>query len=131
MMPQPDLPSIEEHFVASGRQVLPRVGVAAHETGKILGVAHAPLLSVALDVLQQDNRAPSPPSGLLEVSPVSAVSASPLAAPASLLERLSPEQHASYLSVRARLPWHLREVVFDLHGTNWTLEAIEQLGDDL
>ena len=35
MMPQPDLPSVEEHFVASGRQALPLVGVAALEPGDI------------------------------------------------------------------------------------------------
>ena len=61
-MPQSHLRSVEEHFVASGRPVLPLVGVAALELGDTLGVAHAPLLSVALDVLQQDNRAPSLPS---------------------------------------------------------------------
>ena len=70
--------------------------MAALEPGDILGVAHAPLLSVPPDVLQQNNRALSPPSCPSEVSPVSAVTASPLAAPASpslaLLERLSPEQ---------------------------------------
>ena len=48
---------------------------------------------VPLDVSNQDHRAPNPPSGLSEVS---AVTASFLAAPASpslaLLERLSPEQ---------------------------------------
>ena len=55
MMPQPDLPSVEEYFVASGRQVLPLVGVSALEPGDILGVAHAPLLSVPLDVLRLDN----------------------------------------------------------------------------
>ena len=135
MIPLPDLPSVEEHFVASGRQVLLLVGVAALEPGDILGVAHAPLLSVPLNVLQQDNRAPSPPSGLSEVSSVSAVIASPVAAPASpspaLLERLSPEQRASFLHVWARLSLHLREVAIDLHGTDWTPEAIEQLGDAL
>ena len=55
MMPQPDLPSVEEHFVASGRQALPLVGVAALELGDIRCVAHGPLLSVPLDVLQKDN----------------------------------------------------------------------------
>ena len=36
-MPQFDMPSVEEHFVASGRQVLSLVGVAALEPGDILG----------------------------------------------------------------------------------------------
>ena len=41
-------PSFEENFVTSGRQALPLVGVADLEPGSILGVAHAPLLSVPL-----------------------------------------------------------------------------------
>ena len=61
VMPLPDLPSVEEHFVASGRQDLPLVEVADLEPEDILGVAHAPLLSVPLDVSQQDNGAPNPP----------------------------------------------------------------------
>ena len=51
MRPQPDLLSAEEHFVASGQQVLPLAGVADLEPGDILGVAHAPLMRVPLDVL--------------------------------------------------------------------------------
>ena len=42
-MPQPDLHSAEEHFVASRLQVLPLVEVAGLEPGDILGVAHGPL----------------------------------------------------------------------------------------
>ena len=106
IMPKPNLPSVEEHYVASGRQVLPLVGVAALEPGDILGAAHAPLLSVPLDVLQQDTRAHSPPSGLSEVPSVSAVTASPVPAPASplppMLKRLSPEQRVSFLRIWAR-----------------------------
>ena len=41
MMPPPDLSSVEEHFVASRRQVLSLVGVADLEAGDVLGVAHA------------------------------------------------------------------------------------------
>ena len=77
-------------------------------------------------------RSPSPSSALSEVSPVSAVKASPLAAPASrspaLRGRFSSEQRVSFLRVWARLPLHLRHVAFDLHGTDWTPGAIEQLG---
>ena len=60
MMPQPDLTSVEEHFVASGRQVPPLVEVAALEPGDTLGVAHAPLLSVPRNVLQQSTPSPQP-----------------------------------------------------------------------
>ena len=135
MMRRPDLLSVDEHFVASRRQVLPLVGGAALEPGDVLGVAHAPLLSVPPDVFQKNNRAPNPPSGLSEVPPVPEVTASLVAAPASLspalLGRLSPEQRASFPRVWARLPLHLQEVDFDLHGADWTLEAVDQLGDVL
>ena len=57
-----------------------------------------------------------------------AAPASPLSA---LLERLTPEQRASFLCVWERLPPHLRAVSFDLHGTGWTPPAIEQLADFL
>ena len=49
---------MEEHFVASGRQVIPLVGVRNVETGDILEVAHAPLMCVPLDVMQHDKRPP-------------------------------------------------------------------------
>ena len=44
--PQIDLPSVEEHYVASGRQVLPLAGVADLEPRGTLRVAHAPLMRV-------------------------------------------------------------------------------------
>ena len=47
MLPQSDLPSMEEHFVASGRPVLPLVRMADLELGDILGVTHAPLMRSA------------------------------------------------------------------------------------
>ena len=88
---QPDLPPVKENLVASGRQALALVGVAAFEPGDILGVAHASLLRVPLDVLHLDNRAPGSPSGLSEVSPTSAATASapPQLRPRSRLHCLS------------------------------------------
>ena len=84
-------------------------------------------MSVPLDALQHVGR----PSGLSSdppgVTPVSAVTAPPLAAVAAtaspspaLLESLTPEQRASFLRVWERLPSHLRAVAFDLHGPGWT-----------
>ena len=46
MLPQSDLPSVEEYFAASGRQVLPLVGVVHLEPSDILGVTHTPLMCV-------------------------------------------------------------------------------------
>ena len=42
MLPQSGILSMQEHFVASGRQVLPLTGVADLEPGDLVGVAHAP-----------------------------------------------------------------------------------------
>ena len=41
MLPQPGILSMQEHFVASGRQVLPLTGVTDLEPGDLVGVAHA------------------------------------------------------------------------------------------
>ena len=125
VLPQSDLPSEEEHFVASGLQVITLVGMSNLEPGDVLGVAHVPLMSVPLDDLQHVGRPSGLSSHLPGVTPVSAVTAPPLAAvaaPASpspaLLERLTPEQRASFLRVWERLPSHLRVVAFDLHGSD-------------
>ena len=104
MLPQSDLPFGEEHFVASGRQVIPLVEVSNLEPGDLLGVAHAPLMCVSLDALQHDGRPSGPSSGSPGVTPISVVTSSPLAAATAtaspspaLLERLTPEQRASFL----------------------------------
>ena len=127
MLPQSDLPSVEEHFVAFGRQILLLVGVADLEHGDILGVAHAPLICATLGVLKNDSRAPGLSSGSPAVTPVSAATASSLAAAAALaspslhlLKRLTAEQRASILRVWKRLPSHLPAVAFDLHGQDRT-----------
>lgn len=131
MLLQSDLPSVEEQIVASGRQVLPLVGVADLKPGDILGVARDPLMRVLLDVLPHDSQAAVSSSDSSAVLSVSAVRASPPAARAApvspspaLLQRLNPEQYASFLRVRASLPSHLRAVAFDLHDSDWTPSAI-------
>ena len=106
MLPQSDLPSGEEHLVASGRHVIPRVGVWNLQPGDTLGITHAPLMYVPLDALQHDDRPSGPHSCPPGVTPISSVRFSPLAAAATttspspaLLERLTPEQRASSLRV--------------------------------
>ena len=133
-----DLPSGKEHFVSSGRQILPLVGEENREPGDIFAVAHAPLMWVPLDILQYDSRTPGLYSGRLAVTPIFSGTTSPLAAAAAttspspaLFKRLTPEQSASFLRVWGRLPSHLRAVAIDLHGPVWTPLAIEQLDDVL
>ena len=134
MLPQPDIFSMQEHFVASGRQVLPLTGVADLEPGDLVGVAHAPLLSVPLDALQHVTHSAELHPGQFancQVSPVTSspdtgVAASAVTPPLpALLERLNPDQRFSFLRVWTRLPLHLREIAFDLHDPGWTPSAIE------
>ena len=137
MLPQSDLLLDEEHFAASGRQVLPISGATDLEPGDLLRVAHAPLMRAPIAVFQSTNSAPavSPPTNAPEVATISEPSLAAAAATASpspaLLERLTPEQRVSFLRVWHRLPRHLREITFDLHSPEWTPPAIEELGDVL
>ena len=95
-------------------------------------------MSFPLDALKHVDRPSGPSSDPPGETPVSAVTAPPLAAVVDtaspspvLLERSTPELRASFLRVWERLPSHLRAVAFDLHGPGWTPLAIEQLGDVL
>ena len=104
MLPQVDPIPVEEHFVASGRQVLSLLGVADVKPGDLLRVAHTPLMRVPLDALQHDSRVTGPSSGppaapqvlAVQISPHAAAVATALPSPA-LLEYLTPGQHASFL----------------------------------
>ena len=140
MLPQPGILSMQEHFVASGRQVLPLTGVADLEPGDLVGVAHAPLLRVPLDALQHVTHAAETNPGQSADSQVSAVTsslatgeaASAVTSPSSvLLERLNLYQRSSFMCVWTRLRPHLREIAFDLHDPGWTPSAIAQQGDVL
>ena len=83
MLSQSDLSSEEEHFVASGRQAIPLVGVSNLEPGDLLGVAHAPLMNVPLDALQHVGGPSGHSSDPPEVTPVSVITARSLAAAAA------------------------------------------------
>ena len=93
---------------------------------------HAPIA-----VFQSTNSAPavSPPTNAPEVAAILEPSLAAAAATASpspaLLERLTPEQRVLFLRDWHRLPKHLRKITFDLHSPEWTLAAIEELGDVL
>ena len=140
ILPQPDILWGKKHFVASGRQMLPLIGVADLDPGELVGVGDAPLLSIPLGALQHPTHAAGPHPGQSSDSQVSAVARStdtegiaPAVPPPSpaLMERLNPAQRSAFLRVWARLPPHLREIAFDLHDPGWDPPAIEQLGDVL
>ena len=108
MLSQPGILSMQQDFVASGRQVLSLTGVADLEPGDLVGVAHAPLLSVPLGALQHATHAAEPHPGQIADCQVSAVTSSPDTGEAAsavtppspaLLERLNPDQRSSFLCV--------------------------------
>ena len=49
----------------------------------------------------------------------------------AVLERLSVDQRSGFLRTWNRLPPHMREITFDLHGPGWTPAIIIQLGEIL
>ena len=120
MLPQADLLLAEEHFAASGRQVLPISNATYLEPGDLLGVEHALWMRAPIAVIQSTNSAPavSPPTNAPEVAAISDPSRSSCSHGLTLaypLERLTPEQRVSFLRVWHRLPKHLREITFDSH----------------
>ena len=140
MLPQPGILSMQEHFVASGRQFLPLTDVADLEPGDFVGVAHAPLLIVPLGGLRHASDASGPHPGQFLDDQLLAVRSSPDTGEAStavtapsptLLKRFNSDHRSSFLRVWARLPPHLREIAFDLHDPGWTPPVIAQLGDVL
>ena len=100
MLPQPDLVFSDEHFVASGRQVLPIVAAADFEPGDLLGVVHIPLMRAPTDAIQGKDSVPalSPSTDVGEVAAVSEASLTTAAAAAApspaLLARFPPEQRS-------------------------------------
>ena len=77
MLAQPGIISLQEHVLASGRQVRPLKGIGDIEPGDLVGVAHAPLLRVLLDALQHATHSAEPHPGQTADCQVSAVTSSP------------------------------------------------------
>ena len=108
ILSQPDICSGQKHFVASGRQVLPLIGVADLEPGDLVGAADDPLSRIPLGALHHPTQAAGPHPGQTSDSQVSAVATSTDAegiAPAvpspslTLVERFNPAQRSAYLRV--------------------------------
>ena len=68
---------MQEHLVASERQVLPSIGVADLVPGDLVGVAHAPRLSVPLGALQNATHVAEPHPGQFADCQFSAATSSP------------------------------------------------------
>ena len=76
MLPQPGILSMQEHFVASGRQVLPLTDVARPRAGRPRRCRPRPRLRVHLDALQHATHAAEPHPGQTADCQVSAVASS-------------------------------------------------------
>ena len=107
-----------EHFVASGRQMIPLTGYRDLEHGDILGTASAPLLRVSLEALTQ-------PNGLSDVTAVSEAPATNAAPNTSeqpsteLLHRLDDDQRESFFRLWSTVPHHIRQIDFALDAPGW------------
>ena len=118
ILTQPDLPSEEEHFVASGRQAIPRVGVSNLKPGDLLGGIHTSLMCVPLDTLQHDG----------SVWPIAYISRA----------TLDSEKHWTRLDLEAgSIVWAIKRLRGYLWGTKFhilsehkELESIGKMGDD-
>ena len=77
MLPQPGIRSMQDHFVAPGRQVLPLTGVSDLEPDDLVGVTHVPLLRVALNAMQKGDQPAEPHPSKTAERQVSDVTSSP------------------------------------------------------
>ena len=120
--------------------MLPLTGVADLEPGDPVGVAGARRLRVPLGASQYTTHdaghQPCQTSDIqvsgVALSPDTEVAAPTLPSPSpALMKQFNPTQRSALLGVWARLPPHLREIAFDLHGSGWDPLDIEQLGDVL
>lgn len=141
--PAPDI------FVSHGRQQVSIVGCGDISLGALLGTASSPLLRAPPDIFDRSRPEADPdPTNRpgQETAPdtadenfVHAVHDNvpvadgedepPTDPPAELLSRLDEAQRVSFLALWARIPKHLRHIVFELHGPGWTPEVITELAD--
>ena len=131
-------------FVSDGHQTLSLSGSIDLEPGDLLGTSLSPLVQVPLATLGHpflDPPAPPPTPGvhaLHDNIPVASENPPPVfphdppTAPCpQLLARLDADQRTSFLNLWDRLPLHLRDIIFDLHGSGLSPSVIDSLGDIL
>ena len=124
MLPREDPLSETVLFVSDGYQTIALSGSTD------LGTSTSPLVQVPLDTLRHlslDSPTPPPISNVHalhdnipvanEDPPPTDPPPTPKAPCAQLLARLNTDQRSSFLRLWDRLPLHLRDVMFDLHGS--------------
>ena len=144
MLPREDLLTDKVIFVSDGHQTIPLSGSIDLEPGDLLGTSLSPLMQVPLATLGHpslDPPAPPPTPGVhalhdnIPVASENPPPADPHDPPTALcpqlLARLDADQRTSFLNLWDRLPPHLRDIIFDLHGSGWSPSVIDSLGDVL
>ena len=140
MLPREDPLSDTAVFVSDGYQTIPLSGSTDLEPGDLLGTSSSPLVQVPLASLRHLPPDPDVPNvhALHDNIPVANDDLPPTDPPPEskspspqLLARLDTDQRSSFLRLWNRLPLHLRDVMFDLHGSGWSPSVIDDLGDVL
>ncbi len=141
MDPREDPLSDTAIFVSDGYQTVPLSGSTDLEPGDLLGTSSSPLVQVPLATLEHPSLDPTPIPDVhalhdnIPVANEGPPSADPPPPPKSpcptLLARLDTDQRTRFLHLWDRLPLHLRDVMFDLHGSGWSPSVIDALGDVL
>ena len=127
-------------FVSDGHQIMPMSGSTDLEPSDLLGTSLSPPLQVPIATLGHpylDPPAPPPTPGVhalhdnilvaSENPPPADPHVPPTAPCPQLLARLNADQLASFLNLWDRLPAHLRDIIFDLYGSEWSTSVIDSL----
>ena len=125
-----------------GQQHIPLWGFTDLEPGDRLGTSSSPLIPIPPSALQDPSTehppTPSDVHALHDNIPVAVDASSPNDASTlrttpcpKLLERLDDSQRECFLRIWDRIPLHLRDITFDLHGSGWSPAVINALGDVL
>ena len=125
MLPRENLLTDEVIFVSHGHQTIPLSGSTDLEPGDPLGTSLSPLVQVPLATLGH------PSLDLPASPPTPGVHALHGNIPVASENPPSADQRTSFLNRWDRLPPHLRDIIFDLHGSGWSPSVIDSLGDVL
>ena len=108
------------------------MGSGVAQPGDKLGSSPAPLIRVPLDSIEALTEGPSTIDAIPSVDVVGSIEAlEPKPPPADLLDRLDDVQRVRFREMRNSRPPHLRDIRFDLEGSNWRSEDIKLLGSVL
>ena len=133
MLPRDGLPSETEIFVTDGRQSFPLSGITDLEPGDFVDTSPSPLVQISPAALHDPSAVLLRTTHTTDVHglqdniseaddgfPSTEPQPTPTALCPELLARLNADQWSSFLQLWGRLPTHLRDITFDIHGTGWS-----------